>query len=144
VNVFLHKLPLAGNCNLATSNTLSMILANFKKQIPGYLAFIIIAAGLSFLTDYYSKKNCHIFYKDLSFSGVVTKKYVDYKQHEYPFIELRTSVDSTQLISLSNDNSGLFELIQVNDSLTKSSGELKVHVYRCSSDSTIFLQIKCI
>lgn len=115
-----------------------------KFKILEYILFLIIVILLIFYSNYSSKRNCLKTTKELSFKGIIIKKYIDYKQHEYPILEVLTSNKNVQKINLSMDYSGLFDYVKINDSINKENGNLNVKVHRNSCDSIFVLQINCL
>jgi hypothetical protein len=110
------------------------------KRLSGYLIFIIAVILLIKFSNRYGNKQTVKFYNELSFNGIVVKKYINEKQHNYPILEIMQSDKKIQEVNLSTDNSGLFEFVQEKDSIVKIQGMLDVHVFRNSEDMVFILK----
>lgn len=108
------------------------------KKITGYFIFILLVVILISLSNRYGNYQTKKFYNELSFNGIISKKYINRKQHNYPILEIVRTDKKNQEINLSTDKSGLFEYVQVKDSIIKVPGSLDVHVFRNAKD-TIFI-----
>jgi hypothetical protein len=61
---------------------------------------------------------------DLDFNGTVAKKYHDEKNHSYPIIEIKSlEKDETIKLNLALDESNLFKVVNLSDTLLKRKGE---------------------
>ena len=109
------------------------------KRLLGYLLFIVAVISIIKFSNRYGNKQTERFYNELSFKGVIFKKYINKKQHNYPILEVMQSDKKIQEVNLSTDNSGLFEYVQEKDSIVKEQGLLNVHVYRNSFDTLFTL-----
>ena len=63
-----------------------------------------------------------------TYAGFVTDKFIDKEEHNYKTLIL----NKQQTIWMNWDVSGLYEFIEVNDSLSKDSGSYELKVYRDS------------
>jgi hypothetical protein len=115
-----------------------------RKSILGSVIFIIIIFGLSKYSDYSGRKKCNKHIKELNFNGIIVRKYLDEKQHNYAIIEVKALTNNIQKVNLTNEKSGLFNFAQKNDSIIKHSGDLKVHLFRASRDTIFVLNKMCI
>lgn len=75
-------------------------------------------------------------YKSKSFSGLVTKRYIDKEQHGYHKVIL-INEGKENVVIMDWEKGGLFNFIQVGDTLNKSSGSLNVHLKREKLDTVI-------
>jgi hypothetical protein len=115
-----------------------------KESNLGYYIFLLLVVILFLNSNYETNKNCQTYFKQLSINGHVTRKYIDKKEHNYPILEVLTPEGSVQKINLSLDQSGLFEFVQINDSINKLSDSLRVNLVRSSVDTTFVLNRECI
>jgi hypothetical protein len=109
------------------------------KKLVGYLIFFAVVFLIIKYSNRYGNNQTAKFYNELSFSGVISKKYINKKQHNYPILEVMKSDNKIQEINLSTDNSGLFEYVQKKDSVVKMRGSLDVHVFKNSIDKVFTL-----
>ena len=114
---------------------------NFKKiwNHPVYIFTGLIVAIIFFFVISRNIKGCdeaYLEFYDLSFNGLVLKKYIDHSNHALKTIDLKYSNDITWSIVYFNfDYSGLYEYIQEYDSIVKRENSYRVTVYR--GDNTI-------
>jgi hypothetical protein len=78
-------------------------------------------------------------YKAKEFSGIVTKRYIDVKEHGYHKIILNDN-GKEEVVILDWEKGGLFNLIEVGDTLNKESGKLNIHLKREGLDTIINMQ----
>ena len=109
------------------------------KRILGFVLFLALIIFLNQLNTKCSNKQSMKFYMELNFKGVISKKYINKRQHNYPILEVMQLDEKIQEVNLSTDNSGLFEYVQEKDSIVKTQGLLNVHVYRNSIDTVFTL-----
>ena len=114
------------------------------KSTFGYIIFIILVIIIIIYSNYSNRNYCIKYLKELEFNGILTKKYIDKKQHNYPMIELYSLRNPRQQINLDLDQSGMFNYVETGDSLIKISGELKVLIYRGTKDTTYYLYNRCL
>lgn len=60
--------------------------------------------------------------KELKFQGVVQNKYIDKDEHSYPIIEIKQFNNENSRLNLTNDKSGLFDFLQIGDTVIKKTG----------------------
>ncbi|SFF08002.1 hypothetical protein [Sunxiuqinia elliptica] len=71
-------------------------------------------------------------YKSLKFDlydGIIVEKYLDKDNHNYPTMKINTT-KGLQVVRLPLDKSGLFEFVEIKDSIFKDYGSYNVEVYR--------------
>ena len=112
----------------------------FKKiwRIWTIVGFFVIIAFFAYKLS--NQKSCSYYYKNEKkkfYSGIITNKYVDKKEHNNKFIELENEYNNLKLL-MNNDLSGLFEYVRVNDSIIKKKDSYLISVYRNSKKDTIF------
>jgi hypothetical protein len=110
------------------------------KHLIGYLILIIIVIFLVKLNKQYGNDQIKNYYQKLALNGIVSKKYVDKKQHNYPILEIQSN-EGIQEVNLCNDNSGLFDYVQESDSVVKIEGTLNVIVFRNNIETTFILKL---
>jgi hypothetical protein len=113
-------------------------MVKFKKFL-GFVLFLILIVSINQLNTKCSNKQSMKFYMELNFNGIISKKFINKSQHNYPILEIKQSGKKIQEVNLSTDNSGLFEYVQENDSIVKKHGLLTVHVYRNAVDTVFTL-----
>ena len=99
------------------------------KTTAKYLIFILTTIILNYVFDTTCERQRQVLFRNLTFSGVLSRKYIDTKQHQYNVIEL-LHAKATKKYIISIDESGLFGYLSRNDSIVKSSGVDEVIVYR--------------
>ena len=104
--------------------------------------FFVIVFFLNKFCGDYERKICLKKIRDLSFNGIVVEKYIDKKEHDYQRIRVQEN-GIVQKVNLTNDQSGLFKYLQVNDSVNKITGYLNVAVHRDSKDSIFVINKLC-
>ena len=99
------------------------------KTTAKYLIFILTAIILTYVFDTTCERQSQVLFRNLTFSGVLSRKYIDTQQHQYKVIEL-LHAKSTKKYIIRIDESGLFDYLSINDSIVKSPGVDEVIVYR--------------
>jgi len=103
-----------------------------KKQI---LVSFIAIIGLIYLSYYIfpsqnealCREEFYMFNK--SFNGIVTKKYIDSSQHNYPIVEYRSSNEQNiKRLNLSLESGFLYNFLQKGDYIEKPSESLAVTI----------------
>jgi len=94
-----------------------------------FLFFII-----RFLIPELSKDSRCIIYKEflkIGLDGVVLKKYIDSSQHSFPTVEIKNLNDfKIEILNLNLDTSGIYNKINLNDTLSKETGKDEVFVIK--------------
>ena len=78
-----------------------------------------------------------------SYTGTITRIFVDHDQHMYKKVVLNKSVGS-EVVLMNWDSSGLFEYLKVGDSVAKETETLEVKIWRNNTDTLYNLTYKCI
>ncbi len=65
-------------------------------------------------------------FQKLAFDGVVVDKYLDKSQHSTPIVEIRNFEGRIDSVYLFGDHSGLYDRIQISDTLKKESGSSEI------------------
>ncbi|MBK6284586.1 MAG: hypothetical protein IPF54_19895 [Draconibacterium sp.] len=77
--------------------------------------------------------------KGIYYNGVVTKKFINSEEHNYKTVLLNNG----QELWMNWDLSGLYEFIEINDSIMKNSGSYAVKVYRDSLEYIYVIDYGC-
>lgn len=75
-------------------------------------------------------------YRARNFSGLIVDKYIDRKQHSYEKIVINEN-NQERVIIFNPEKGGLFNFLEVGDSIIKTEGNLKVLVIREDTDTII-------
>ncbi|MGW9685079.1 hypothetical protein [Flagellimonas sp. 2504JD1-5] len=94
------------------------------------------------LNDDFFIKVANTYYNDC-FSGVVSKKFIDWEQHGFRKVVL-VNQSETREIRLDYEWSGLFKFIKVGDSVTKEKKTLDMRLRRRELDTMIRLNFSSI
>ena len=103
---------------------------NLKILFTAIALIIVIMLVNIFGPNYDEVKNQA--YKSLKFDlydGIIVGKYFDKENHNYPTIKINTT-KGIQVVRLPLDKSGLFEFVEIKDSISKDYGSYNVEVYR--------------
>jgi hypothetical protein len=76
--------------------------------------------------------------KNREFKGILKEKYIDKKQHFSKVLKV-TSSSENDILVLTFDKSGLFDYLQINDSIIKESGSLELEIFRNDLADTGFI-----
>lgn len=106
----------------------------------GTLLFVIAILGLVILLIYklFYYKNCtgKEYFKNISFEGVVTAKYLDHKQHSIPVIGLiNQNTKQVHKIDFFLDVSNSYEKINISDFITKKAGSMDIYIVKNNKSS---------
>jgi|TARA_R100000541_G_scaffold54364_2_gene62844 hypothetical protein len=85
-------------------------------------------------------KKASEYYKEYTYSGLVTNKFIDSEQHNYRTVIIRND-EKSDIFLLDFETSGLFEFIQVGDSIFKKKNSLNLRLKRYQLDTIIKMQI---
>jgi hypothetical protein len=79
-------------------------------------------------------------FKDVVYDGVLTNKFVDKKQHNYKKIILKdfNGRESTHILDL--ESGGLYDYLEIGDTIYKKRGELFLKLKRKKNDTIIHLK----
>ena len=88
------------------------------------LSFIMVFVGIWYYRKIHSDTlYCNIYrkYNALSFNGVVVKKFLDPKDHSFPYLYIADTLNRESIIKLNlfYDKSGLFQNVNLNNRLIK-------------------------
>lgn len=104
------------------------------KKVLKVSIFLILFASLIYGIDYCSDKSFNKKMDTLKLNGKVVKKYVDKKDHNrLKLIILENKYSIT--LDLVNETSGLYDYIQVGDSIRKIENKRDVRIYNTNKDS---------
>lgn len=101
------------------------------------LTFMIIITQTNKVDQSTYEKN----YKGMECIGRVTKKFIDIDNHSYERVVVREEYKEDGGFILNVETSGLYEFLQVNDSIIKKSGTLDVRVIREDLDTTLVMSV---
>lgn len=114
-------------------------------------AFIILCLVLFIITrlstsnaPYRACRDREEYMKDKEICGIVTKKFRDKEDHIYPKLIIKESNNKELKLNLVIDKSGLFDFIQVNDSIVKEKESLYLIVFRKGEKYEYTLEYNCI
>lgn len=115
-----------------------------------YIIFIIICCLIigSIIIYLFTKKVLEItsgdpseYYRNDVYSGVVIKKFIDRQKHDYRTIIIEQDDNKEHVVIFSFVMEGLYEFIEVGDSLHKKSGTLDLRLKRKDLDTLITMKI---
>ena len=108
---------------------------NWTLKINKMKKIILLIVAVTFALCIYfffgTKKNCegNEFFKNISFYGVVTNKYLDKKQHSMPVIDLLDLNDNKKYsMDFFLDISNSYEKIKIADTIRKKCGSMDVYI----------------
>lgn len=112
--------------------------------LKAILAILIVIGGVWFIKtrEYSDEDYIEVvkMYKRNTYKGRVLDKYMDSRYYEY--ITLLEIYNIKTTISMDLEVSGLYDFIQVGDSIIKKSGELQVRIIRESENLDTIYQMK--
>lgn len=118
-------------------------MTTFRK-IWGLLYVVGITGVIIFFVSQPSdNKICIQQYKkegSISYKGRVIARYLDKANHNSKIIEVSSKNNK---VNLDWDLSGLYDFIEVNDSIVKDRGSYEVHVYRNSDEYKFVIDYGC-
>lgn len=77
-------------------------------------------------------------YRDKSFSGIVKNKYIDENDHKWKKIILNNKITGKDDVVLMNwETGGVFDYVQIGDTLCKKEGSLHILLKRKNLDTLI-------
>ena len=110
------------------------------------IVFVIIVAFSLLRIPVKEKYNCESFVrmKEKEFYGCVVKKFRDVGNHNLPTIKIQSQKGEIDQISLLRDISGLYDYLDINDTVKKEKGSESVYVRSISKiDTTFILDYAC-
>jgi len=111
------------------------IILFFVLIIFTVIVFLFTKKALEFTSG-----NPSEYYSNDFYSGVVVKKFIDREQHNYRTIIIE-QYDNEYTLIFSFVMGGLYEFIEVGDTLSKKSGTLDLRLNRKDLDTLITMQI---
>jgi hypothetical protein len=119
------------------------------KKIEVYIGYLLVTVIIIFLLlDYFNVgagSNCRRRTKRIEVSkieGVVLNKYLDKNNHMFETLILMDN-DKNTYITLPDDESGIFNFIEKEDSLLKEQGTLKCKVKKKGIDYYFIIDLGC-
>lgn len=117
-----------------------------NKKVIYLFAFLSIAIGSIIIYLFTNKVmemtsgNPADYYIDDEYSGVVINKFIDKEKHNYRTVIIKKE-DKEHTVVFSFVMGGLYEFIEVGDTLFKKTGTLELHLKRKNLDTVIPMQI---
>jgi hypothetical protein len=121
----------------------SLGLLNILSRIGLLIAFIFLVAGIIKKDN---EKVCDTYkdFKKSTFNYLVVNKYIDSTQHSYPTLILKDkNGNQFKDIDLVSDNSSLFDLLSVGDSINKERQTDLVRIKNGKIDTTVKVDLGC-
>jgi len=78
-------------------------------------------------------------YRNLSFEGVVVEKFRDIDEHNFKKVILRED-NASKTVLFNNETSGIYDFIEVGDSIIKEEGSLRIRLFRDSQDTVLVMR----
>ncbi|MFB6318673.1 hypothetical protein [Saccharicrinis sp. FJH54] len=122
---------------------LKKIIKN-RRKISFTLA-VLTLLYFFFTLDEFKRKNCeHVYnaFLESEITGVVIKKYIDYKNHSFPVIDIKSN-GSVYSFSLPMDRSGFYEFIFKGDTINKDKYDNKIIVKNPEMDTCFIIKNFC-
>ncbi|WP_115121940.1 hypothetical protein [Marinirhabdus gelatinilytica] len=104
------------------------------------IGWIILSKFISSVYEMSPNKKASEYYKEYTYSGLVTNKFIDSKQHNYQTVIIQNG-EEKDILLLDFETSGLFDFIEVGDSIFKKKSSLKLRLIRSELDTIIEMQI---
>ena len=89
------------------------------------------------LRNCYKNKFNRIGFTDFDVTGIIIKKYIDKRNHRFPTIKVKTTNGNEYEFILNRDQSNLYSLIELNDSIIFSKRDFNVHIINSQIDTNI-------
>ncbi len=111
------------------------------------ITFIVLLIRLFLSFPSFNDAACSRFkeFKSYKYDYLVLNKYLDSNEHSYPTLILQdgkgNKFPNQDLIM---DNSGLFDFLNIGDSIKKKQGDSLVNVVNSSLDTTIEVDFGCV
>jgi uncharacterized ion transporter superfamily protein YfcC len=117
-----------------------------RYTISQTLLSLLIIIILMTIAVYFLPSNKEMLDKDRSevknwdLNGVVVDKYIDEQNHNYEILVIKDIKSNISVKNIfNNDESIFFEYVQINDTLKKEAGSLKICIKRNNKDTCINL-----
>lgn len=107
-----------------------------KVSIISVLVSIILPLFYSACSSGHKENSAMIAYKKHEYSGVIVNKFIDKEQHLYQKIIINQD-NQEDVIVMNFEAGGLYDFLCIGDSISKTSGSLKVRVVRNDMDTII-------
>ena len=117
-----------------------------KKYSKIYTALSVVILAFWFAYQVKNSPTCQEYMQQhLSeqYSGIVVEKFVDSMNHNNKTILIRTQRGQFNKQIYNKDKSGLFEYVELADSITKKHSTYRVDVYRNSRNQTFHIDYQC-
>lgn len=79
---------------------------------------------------------------NVEYNGIMLKKYIDKSNHLFEIIEIGNK-NRIQKIMLDWDESGMYEFVEIGDSIVKELNTLEVKVFRKNAKTTFIINYGC-
>ena len=118
-----------------------------KFKILLYIIFfgVMLSPGIKEIIKSFNAE-CNAFkaFLQLSYQGVIVKKYIDRDEHDYHTIEIKSfnNIQNEKLI-LDYDKSGFYKMINVNDTIYKKTGSDTIFIDNNSGKKRYVLNFGC-
>lgn len=110
------------------------------SKIKIILLVIVVIVFICLFLTFGTEKKCraNIFFKSITFHGVVSKKYLDPTQHLMPVIDL-LEIENNKIITINFflDTSNSYNKIEIHDTIFKKEGSMDI--YKIKNNRTFFL-----
>jgi|GEM_PF-1526293 len=113
---------------------IGIIVSIFLVILGGYIVFTFITEMIPSPEE--QREGILRTSRDLEYSGVVTNKFIDKKEHNFRKVVIQEN-GQKRTILYNFENGGLFDFISINDSIIKTEGNLKVQIIRSNLDTVI-------
>jgi hypothetical protein len=109
-----------------------------KIKIILFIVVITFIVCLYFLFGTEKKCRGNEFFKNISFQGVVSKKYLDPTQHLIPVIDLvELQSNKINTIDFFLDISNSYDKIEISDTILKKEGSMDIYIIK--NNNAVFL-----
>lgn len=108
-----------------------------------FISFLLVITFLIYQT--LNQKSCRDYFeeeKSICFDGVITNKFVDKNEHNYPILIIDGN-DETIRYNMTSDLSGLFDFVEIGDEIIKEKGFNQISVKRDIKKVVFFLDYGC-
>jgi hypothetical protein len=102
------------------------------------LLFLAVFGFVIYWINYQSDRNFNKEMDEICLKGKIINKIIDKTDHNIPKIIIGDKKDSL-IFDLANESSGLFDFVQVGDSILKIKNDRKVRIFNDEKDSIFIL-----
>ncbi len=113
-----------------------------RRYTPTQLILSLLGVLIFFIVFNYTNRGGQddsYGYRDNQYIGRVTKKFIDRDNHSYQMVIIQCEYKVKNL-ALNVETSGLYDFLEVNDSIVKNSGTLDFRIIRVNLDTTIVMK----